>query len=130
MNKTLYLFRGLPGAGKSTLARKLFPETVICEADQFLYEDGQYIFTKTKLKEAHESCKKKAEKLMSEGSEQVVVSNTLTQEWEMEFYINTATKYGYEISSIILENRHGNKNIHDCPDEHVEVMRNRFQIKL
>jgi hypothetical protein len=31
---------------------------------------------------------------------------------------------------MIVENRHGGKNNHGVPDEKVEVMKNRFQIKL
>jgi hypothetical protein len=31
---------------------------------------------------------------------------------------------------MIVENRHGGKNTHGVPDEKVEVMKNRFQVKL
>jgi hypothetical protein len=60
----------------------------------------------------------------------VVVSNTFTQEWEMETYYELAKTYGYQVSSIIVENRHGGVNEHDCPADKVEIMRNRFEIKL
>jgi hypothetical protein len=61
---------------------------------------------------------------------EVVVSNTFTQEWEMQPYLDLAQQYGYKVVSLIVENRHGSKNIHDCPEETVERMRNRFEISL
>jgi hypothetical protein len=48
----------------------------------------------------------------------------------MRFYQIIAKKYGYKVHTIIVENRHGNKNEHGVPDEKVEQMRNRFEIKL
>jgi hypothetical protein len=60
----------------------------------------------------------------------VVVSNTFTQEWEMDAYFELAEKYGYQTSCLIVENRHGGVNTHGCPDDKIEQMRNRFEIKL
>lgn len=60
----------------------------------------------------------------------IVVSNTFTQEWEMEPYFKLAEKYGYTVFSVIVENRHGGKNEHGVPEEKVQVMKDRFQIKL
>jgi len=34
------------------------------------------------------------------------------------------------VASIIVENRHGGKNVHGVPEDKVEIMRNRFEIKL
>jgi predicted kinase len=129
-DKTIYLLRGLPGAGKSTLAHTFANQDHICEADDFLYDEhGIYVFTPERLKQAHKLCQEKAERLM-QGGLSLVVSNTFTQEWEMEFYVDAAAKYGYKVVTLIVENRHGGKNIHGVPAEHMEVMRNRFQIKL
>ena len=51
----LTIFRGLPGAGKSTLAHKfsLKTGTLIIEPDQFLIQDGKYVFTPEKCTNAH-----------------------------------------------------------------------------
>ena len=61
---------------------------------------------------------------------EIVVSNTFTQEWEMDEYFNLAEKYGYMVFTIIIENRHGSKNIHDCPQETIKKMRERFHVEL
>jgi hypothetical protein len=60
----------------------------------------------------------------------IVVSNTFTQDWEMKFYRVIAKKYGYRIFYVIIENRHEGVNEHGVPSDKIELMRNRFEIKL
>jgi len=135
--KTLTLLRGLPGAGKSTFANFIWNDYAICEADKFFYDkEGNYNFDASKLKQAHEWCRQEVERRMVENSitpqyyPEIVVSNTFTQEWEMEPYFKLAEQYGYRVFSIIVENRHDGKNVHGVPDEKLEQMKQRFQIKL
>jgi predicted kinase len=135
--KALTLVRGLPGAGKSTFANFIWNNYAICEADKyFVGEDGVYRFDGSKLKEAHKWCRDEVERMMNDNLNnpqyypEIAVSNTFTQEWEMEEYYKLAEKYGYKVFSIIVENRHGGVNQHGVPDEKLEQMRNRFQIRL
>jgi len=135
--KTLTLLRGLPGAGKSTFANFIWNDYAICEADKFFYDkEGNYNFDASKLKQAHEWCRQEVERRMVENSitpqyyPEIVVSNTFTQEWEMKGYYELAEKYGYRVFSVIVENRHGGVNQHGVPDEKLEQMKQRFQIKL
>ena len=132
--KSLYLLRGLPGAGKSTLAKKL--GDVHFEADMyFTNESGQYIFNGADIKKAHEWCQNEVQLAMilnhtTGENENIVVSNTFTQEWEMEPYYKLAESYGYRVFSLIVENRHGGENLHNVPEDKIEVMRKRFEVKL
>jgi hypothetical protein len=64
------------------------------------------------------------------NNHKIVVSNTFTQEWEIQPYYVLAEKYGYRVFSLIAENRHEGKNIHGVPDDKLELMKNRFEIKL
>ena len=135
--KELILLRGLPGSGKSTLANVITNEFSICEADKFFVDkEGNYNFDATKLSQAHKWCREQVEIRMSDNgvNEQfypkIVVSNTFTQEWEMEEYYKLAEKYGYKVFSIIVENRHGGVNQHGVPADKLEQMKNRFEIKL
>jgi len=125
--KELFLLRGLPGAGKSTLAKMICSQHV--EADMFFIQDGEYKFDASKLKQAHAWCQDKTEVWMRNGYN-VVVSNTFTQEWEMEAYYKLAEKYGYQVHSLVVENRHGGINEHGVPADKLEQMKNRFEIKL
>ena len=134
MEKMLYLVRGCPGSGKSTLAKTISP--IIVEADQYFVDgDGNYNFDGSKIKLAHEYCRAQTEAWMQTKGDQVnvdkiVVSNTFTQEWELQPYYELAIKYGYYVTCIVVENRHGNRSIHNVPEEKVEQMKNRFELKL
>jgi len=126
--KELFLLRGLPGSGKSTLAKALGGEQV--EADQYFIVDGEYRFDPTKIKTAHEWCRNQVSDWMFLEFERIVVSNTFTQEWEMEPYFQMAKEKGYMVYSLIVENRHGGENVHGVPVDKLEQMKNRFEFKL
>lgn len=137
MNKVLVLVRGIPGSGKSTFANLVWNNYAICEADKFFYDkEGNYNFDASKLKQAHEWCQNEVETKMKDNQNnpqfypEIVVSNTFTQEWEMQAYFNLAKKYDYKIFSVIVENRHGNTNVHGVPDDTLKKMRDRFHISL
>jgi predicted kinase len=128
MDKILYIVRGLPESGKSAFAKSIAP--VHFEADMFFMNDGEYKFDFSKIKEAHQWCQESTRDSMVSGSPKVAVSNTFTQEWEMKPYYEMAEKYGYMIFSVIVENRHGGKNIHGVPDATLDNMRKRFEFSL
>jgi len=127
--KSLYLIRGICGAGKSTFAKTI--GGIVLEADQYFIDPKtqEYKFDVSKLKDAHADCQRRCAEWMKIGH-QIVVSNTFTQEWEMKPYFDMAKEHDYQVFSIIVENRHGGKNIHGVPDDKLEIMKNRFELKL
>lgn len=48
----------------------------------------------------------------------------------MEHYFKLAKKYEYTVFTLVVENRHGGKNLHNVPDEIIKKMKQRFEIKL
>ena len=136
MAKKLYIVRGLPGSGKSTFAEALVgSDFLVCEADKYFMQDGEYKFDGSKLKEAHESCRNTVETYMKDSLvndqfyREIAVSNTFTQEWEMQPYFDLAKQYDYMVFTIV-ENRHSGVNQHGVPDEALTRMKDRFEIKL
>ena len=131
--KTLYLIRGIPGCGKSTLAKELLDKNVvqyIFEADQYFVDStGNYVFDAVKLKFAHEHCQANTTSKLSEGFS-VAVSNTSTTEREVATYQKIAEQCGATFISIIVENRHGSTNVHSVPEDTIINMRHRFSVKL
>jgi predicted kinase len=130
--RTLYLIRGLPGSGKSTFARELVPDFLVCEADKFFITENGYEFDPSKLSEAHTWCQKTVEAYMrnSETFPKIAVANTFTRDWEMNPYFDLADKYNYTVFSVIVENHHGNGSLHNVSEETISKMRNRFEINL
>jgi predicted kinase len=132
----LILLRGVPGSGKTTLAKVILqqPSNVdpeILSADDFFEtKDGEYIFDSSKLKEAHNYCQFRCSERMRQQKSRIVVANTFTQEWEMEEYFKMAERYNYRVHTLIVENRHGGENIHGVPKDKLQQMKDRFQIKL
>jgi predicted kinase len=132
MEKELYIVRGLPGSGKSTFAKTLVKKDYCHkEADMFFVDrDGNYNFNPSQIKDAHKWCQDEIEFVMKYDHSPLVVSNTFTQEWEMQPYIELANKYGYRVTTLIVENRHGGTNVHGVPADKLEQMKERFEIKL
>ena len=119
--KNLYLVRGLPGSGKTTFAKSLgIPHHF--EADMYMEKHGG--FSRELLSDAHEWCQIAAEDAMSKG-EDVVVSNTFTEKWEMAAYKKHAIVHGYTVFEIIMN---GNfKSVHNVPEKTIERMKRRFE---
>ena len=133
MKKILYLLRGVPGSGKSTVAQNIGGTHF--ETDKYFMVDGEYKFDPTKLKQYHQMCQDEVNLAMIQNhtahfNDVIVVSNTFTQEWEMKPYFDLAKTYGYQVFSLIVENRHGGLNQHGVPEDKIEIMKNRFEIKL
>lgn len=129
MAKNLIIVRGLPGSGKSTLA-ELFGDAHICTADDYHMVGDKYDWKPENVATSHFKCQEKCERLMKIGSQKIAVANTSTTANEMAPYYALASKYGYKVFSIIVENRHGGVNVHNVPDETIQKMRNRFDVKL
>ncbi len=129
MEKILYICRGIPGSGKSTFAKQLTSN--VFEADHyFIDNEGNYNFDPSKIKDAHKDCQDNVRYAMESSISKIAVSNTSTQDWELQPYYELATKYGYTVFSIVVENRHEGVNQHGVPEDKLEQMRNRFNIKL
>lgn len=92
--------------------------------------DGKYTWKPENVAMAHTKCQMKCEWLMQIGYNNVVVANTSTTVKEMQYYYDLAQKYGYKVFSVIVENRHGGVNEHNVPEETLQKMKGRFDIKL
>jgi predicted kinase len=125
--KTLYIVRGLPGSGKSSLAKKV-TEIVYSADDFFTNKKGEYNFNVKLLGKAHEWCWGKVRDAMYLGVEAVAVANTFTQAWEAEKYYQIAEEYGYSVFVIECQNDYG--NVHDVPQESIDAMKERWEKSL
>ena len=131
---SLILLRGLPGSGKSALAK------VLCEngkypvhsVDRYFTDPntGEYIFEYDKNHLAYKHCEEGTKTDMSKGIEKIFVDNTFTMEWEMEPYFKMASMYNYRVFVVTVENRHGKTNIHNITQEQLQKMASKYRVQL
>ena len=130
---SIVLLRGLPGSGKSSLARLLSENgkhPVFSVDDFFTDELGNYKFDHLKNHLAYDLCRNNTEQAMIKSTEKIFVDNTFTLDWEMEPYFKLASEHNYRIYVVTVENYHGEKNIHGITEEQVEKMRSKYRFKL
>jgi predicted kinase len=125
---SLYIIRGAPGSGKTTLGLHLkaggLVRHVIAADDYMTGPDGEYLFQPERLKECHDRCKMDAAAMLKSG-ESVAVCNTCIRIWEMQPYVNMASMIGAVLYVIRCEGRF--QNVHGVPESKVRDMRDRFE---
>jgi predicted kinase len=128
MTTHLYIIRGVPGSGKTTLAKKLFRHGIVAahfEADMFMCDNnGNYLFDPTLLKFCHKQCQASVDAALTIG-QTVAVSNTFVRKWEMEPYLYMAEKHNAQVTVIVCQGEY--KNTHNVPSNKVEEMKRRFE---
>ncbi len=129
MEKLIIIVRGIPGSGKSSFA-ELLGSKAICCADDYFTHKGIYVWKAEKVGKAHDWCQRKCRRFMKKQAERIVIANTSTTERELQPYMDLARQFGYKVFSVIVENRHGNSNVHSVPSPTLDKMRERFDVKL
>ena len=120
----LTLIRGLPGSGKSTLARKIALETGALHVEADMWINYSEKWRQESVKMANAICQEQAHKALYYGRD-VVVSNTFTQRWEMQPYLDMAHKCGAQVEIITAMGDYG--SIHGVPDDVIAAMRERWE---
>ena len=82
------------------------------------------------LGKAHMQCQQKFQQAISLKAELIIVDNTNVDERDMTFYEEKAKEAGYQVTHIIVENRHNGVSVHNVPDETITRMVDRFKVKL
>jgi predicted kinase len=129
----LYLLRGLPGAGKSTLANSLSEDgsyPVFSVDDYFTDALGVYEFKHLENHIAYKQCEENTEAAMKNRGSKIFVANTFTMDWEIEPYFLLSKKYGYRIFVLTVENYHAGKNMHEISDEQIGKMAEKYKVRL
>ena len=122
----LYIIRGVPGSGKTTLAQQLAGSNYF-EADQWMTSpDGTYKFDPSRLGYCHRMCQQAVAGALDSGAAVVAVSNTFVKRRDFLPYVRLAEDRGVEVEIVICDGRFG--NVHGVPEATVERMRREFQM--
>ena len=130
--RTLYLIRGLPGAGKSEFAVELelafAPEAVRISLDRHIARHGR--FEPGLVEEWNAADLVYCRELMSFGQQRIIVDNVFARAFWMRGYTAAAKECGYLVRSLIVENRHGGSSEHRVPETVIRRYQEAFEIKL
>ena len=141
---TLYIIRGLPGTGKSTLGKTL-AGIYSFAADDYFMEGDEYKFDPSKLKQAHEQCQSRVRQALElgrvggllqtlNGESRVAVCNTFSKEWEWRPYAEMAKELGVRYYVINLFDNDTSldelfeRNVHNVPRHVFKTMYDRWEM--
>lgn len=116
--------RGIPGSGKSTMAKGMSSTHKHFEADMFFEKDGNYEYVPALVNDAHIWCADQVRNAFIRN-ENVVIANTFSRFFEMEKYLREAAEFGCDIKLIEATGRW--QNVHGIPDIAIAKMKSRWE---
>ena len=120
----LYIVRGIPGSGKSTLIKKITKNIV--ELDDYYNEKyGYYKFSYDEVPQSHKYALNKIEKMMIDKLDEIAVIDSFIKNKDFDQYKKLAIKYNYKPIEIIVHSDF--KDIHNVPIKRLEEMCNEFE---
>ena len=131
--KIVFIMRGVPGSGKSTIAKEIaHPTGVIHSTDQYFYDEaGQYKLDLSKLPEYHgKNFEAFCNSIESEKSI-IVLDNTNIKRWEFERYLTIAKAKGYTVREVEIPPPDASvaakRNIHGIPEHVIRRMIEQYE---
>jgi len=122
--KLLYIIRGLPGSGKTTLARQLAPDANAANDDYF-YGPAGYQFDERHRLAAKAACLLRISGYLAAGISRVAVHNTFILRQHYAEYVHAADVHGYGVMTVTLTSQF--TSVHNVPPHVLRSMRQHWQ---
>jgi predicted kinase len=114
-----YIMRGVPGSGKSTVAKMIAGGIgKIHSTDDLFYTEGEYHFDPAKLSDYHEKNFRAFCQSLEEKNPVVICDNTNIKRWYFARYVEVAKKSGYMVVFVVLPH----------PDPEIAAKRNLHKV--
>ena len=137
---TVVILRGLPGSGKSHLAKDCYErkndpsQTAIISADDFFTKDGRYEFVSSLAHMAHQQCRRQLLESLTANKKLIIIDNTNTCLWEYQIYLYLSRVLGYKCHileipcpTVAMAERFCRRNQHSVGLPAVLTMFNRWE---
>jgi len=113
------ILRGCSGAGKTTFCN-LMPNALVCCADDYFTDkDGNYNWYSQGLGEAHAYCWNQFVDALGTDKD-IIIANVNAKAADWNKYVDQAKNLGFIVTFVVLENRHGGKDVHNVPEVTLE----------
>lgn len=132
----IIILRGLPGSGKSKLAKdnlSVGKNTVVLSTDDYFYKDGVYNFDPDLNVRMHAANQMRCILEMLRGTERIIIDNTNILLWQVRRYVAIAKQMGgYKIEIVHVNTNLSNealaeRNVHGVPVQTIARMRHMFE---
>ena len=132
--KKLIILRGLPGSGKSVIARKLVGNGIIHSTDDYLIKNGKYEFDHDNIAKFHYFNLMDSIRSMKKGISPLIIDNTNIMAFHCINYVEQGKMYGYEIEVVEADTPWAfdveelvKRNSHNVPKETIIDMLQKYE---
>jgi len=133
----MVVLRGLPGSGKSRLARRLLAAAgmgVLLSTDDYFLRNGKYEWKMEDLPKAHTFNQNRSKREVDQQTRLIIIDNTNLVSWEFRPYVAMAASNGYRVFLVepttpwkFKPSELAKKNTHAVPIKKIRMMLDKFE---